>query len=244
MSLPNYIRSGYRMIQSLMRIFTPLRKFNTIAFAILSVLAIAFLIVGFVQFVRQMHEYNNHYSDNQSVRPSDGPLSAERIDAGDRIMTLYGKGDMNDQCLRDLHFIDSRDGSSVRFGDNPDQEFCNGQVVGVPRTKEMHKGYGYVALAKLGERDGKPLVDVLFIRFSDMKIFKIASSIRMFDGAHELDGKTFSAIIWDASDRGRFVIFDNSVGRITVTKDLDLMGRPSLESEAPQPATAPRNKYH
>ena len=173
----------------------------------------------------------------------------EQMDAGDRILTLYSKGELNGDCQRDLFFIDSRDGSTVRFGNDPNQVYCNGQMVGRPGT-DAPKSYGYFALAMVNGRsanspdaDEPLLFDAWFIRFSDMKQFRIAESARAVDGPNELDGNQFSAIVWDKNDHPRFVIFDSAAGRITVSKELDLEVRHESEDSA-KLVPAPRNKFH
>jgi hypothetical protein len=216
-----------------MPIFPALRKFNTVALAIVLVLGMALLGSGLVQQYVQWQD-----ADDEFVADELG-LRGVQIDAGDRMVTLYSHGKMHDDARADLRFVDSRDGTTIRFGNDPTQHFYGGTVLGLPKRENLNTGYGYLTLAKTGEGDGKPLFDLMFIRFSDMAKFTLAKAIAASDST-ELDSKRFSAVIWDSSDRGRFVLFDAELGKVTVNKDLDMQRQPLSERDRDAP---PSNRF-
>ena len=222
-----------------MRFFSALRVFNTVAFAVFSVLGIAFL--GLNLHGAYMEKFGTDSDQAEARRAARSSIKDEPIDAGGRKIQVLSQGKENDEFVTDLRFVDSRDGSVVRLTSNPATEIYGGRVVGLPATDGLDSGYGYFALAKTSEQDGQPKFDALFVRFADMKIFKISGPLLAFD-LTELDGHSFSAILWDEHDRGRFILFDSVAGMIVASKDLDMQGH-RLSNLSEDANAAPKNKF-
>ena len=228
-----------------MRILRWLRGFNTISFAVLSVVLIVML--GFwafqmAQLVFQLGPYAYEISASRSDRSNSGGVTGQQFNAGTRKLAAYSRGGPDDEFVRDLRIVDMRDGSQVRLSTG-DQKVFHHDGVGTPGGSSNHD-YGYLALIQAGFKGDEPLFDVVFVRYDDMKRHDVAKGVLAMDGPNELDGKSFSLVLWDKSDRGQFVIFDSVEGRVTVTKDLDLSGRPTgTDLDAASAAGAPRNKF-
>jgi hypothetical protein len=206
-----------------MRFLRFLRAFNTVALAVFSTLGLVILMMIATRLTEEWRSGAEQRSEVHGNVESEGTTSGQLIDAGTRKLTLYGAGDQNPQFRRNLQFVDASDGSITRLSDDPNQEFHNGAVVGVPRDDDFNRGYGYLTLAEVDEPLGKPAFEALFLRFSDMKRFKIAAGISALDGPQELDGRRFSFVVWNSSDAARFVLFDSETGKITVSQPLELV---------------------
>ena len=218
-----------------MSILPALRKFNTVALAISLVLVILLLLTTLYQASQSHFDDTGLHQDTPS-----SSISGEMIDAGDRQLTLYRVGDTYEEGPTDLRFVDSRDGATTRFAEDPKQRVFNGQVLGIPRRKMDAKGYGYLGLIQTGDISGKPLFDLVFLRFKDMKRFVVTTGIFASDPV-EIDPHSFSSVIWDKAGRGKFILFDIDQGKIVVTRDLDLQGLPQTPASSD---AAPKNKFH
>ena len=221
-----------------MRYLSALRKFNVVLFAILGVMAIIVTgLVGFQQ-LREYWRYNDEFGEGRKAEASSS-ITGEKIDAGDRVLTLYSQGRPNDEFKRDLRFVDSRTGSSVRFGANEQQQIYGGQLLGQPHRDQTDNGYGYLGLAKTADRSDGSRFDLVFVRFSDMRSFTLARNVRASDPV-ELDAKSFSTTVWDDMDRARFILFDSVAGQVVVTKDLEMKGEAVGPHSGP---SAPEAKF-
>lgn len=220
-----------------MAVLSRLRKFNVVALSIVLVLTLLGMAAAAVGL------YRNSWSDDvgyPEIRTSDAPVVGERIAVGDHVVMMFANGALHGKFRTDVRFIDGRSGLTTHLVANPDQQIYGGKVIGLPSGSEDFPKYGYTALAKTGEQNGRPLFDLLFIRFSDMKTIKLASQVLTFDVAMELDGKSFSAIVWGADDKARFVIVDGEAGKIVMERDLGLREKPL---DAPNDDAAPRTQY-
>jgi hypothetical protein len=179
------------------------------------------------------------YTDQESGVGPKSSIGGEVIDADGRQIALYKQGETNGDFATDLRFLDVRTGQSTRFAADPKIPFYNGKVIGIPHRENIDSGYGYLALGKTGDRNGTARFDVYFIRFSDMKSIILVRDVQAFD-PFEIDAKSFSAIYWDADDKGRFVLFDSAAGKVTIARDLEMQGKPVPKSD---PNQAPQAKY-
>lgn len=208
-----------------MEILPALSKFNTVALTVVLLMALPLAGYSLLSWL----QYSSDYHVSPAYPRADNDIGGQRIEAGDRILTLYSRTKLNDEFVTDLRFVDGRNGVATKLGRDAKQEMYGGSVVGVRHREQSDSGYGYYVRAKTGERSGQPTFDVLFLRFSDMKTFTVASDVLAAD-ENELDGKTFSMVMWDAEDRAKFVLFDAEAGRVLVTKDLEMKG--AVRSEA------------
>jgi hypothetical protein len=215
-----------------------LRTFLKINAVLLTVLTFAGLSILLLNGFNLYREYQDEKRFSQShpnpaVKSS---INGQKIDAGSYTVALYKQGEVYAEYATDLHFVDSRTGASVRLGSSSQQQIYGGRVIGAAHRGNEDSGFGYLGLAKTGDRNGQPLFDVLYLRFSDMKTFTLAKSVLAYD-SYELDGKTFSAIYWDAQDRGHYVLFDSDAGAAAITRELDMQGKAvssTTSNEAPQ----------
>ena len=198
-----------------------IRKFNTVALCIVLILAILFATSALVQMWRA--DESDEWGYPGSRRAGRNEIGGERIDAGSRSLTLYRRSTAIDEFETDLRFVDSRTGQSTTLGNGPAQEMFSGKLMGPLRRGNHNAGYGYLVLAKVGQHDDEPLFDAIFLRFSDMRSFTVASGIRAVDD-NELDEKTFSAVVWDKDDRASFILFDVPQGKVTLSRDLGMTG--------------------
>lgn len=211
-----------------MSILTRLQKFNIIALSVVLVVVLSGMIFAALETYRSWRFDDQRTVGNFRNEPS---ATGERIVADDHIVMLLANGSPHAEFQTDVRLVDGRNGSAIRLSDDPNQPIYGGTIVGQPKRSNTSSGYGYVALAKTGAEGDKPQFDLTFVRFSDMKVFKLASKIRTFDVAMELDGKSFSAIIEGSDDKLRFVIINSEFGRIVKELDLD-------STTARQPAAA------
>jgi hypothetical protein len=229
-----------------MRFWRALRKFNTASFAILSLLLIAVAALSAFELAASTFGFGRYATDgdgsDQASSDPDG-VAGQVIDFGGRSITVYARGDMNDQFMRKVRIVDMRNGDTVKLSDDDQQKVYGGEAVGLPDNLN-NNGYGYFAKLEQGTDSGKALFDLVFVRFSDFKTFKFASGVVAADALTELDSKSFSLVIWDKGDKGRFVIFDSAVGAITATRDLDLDRQTAADRDQSAGALAPANKFH
>lgn len=217
-----------------MSILPALRKFNTVALAITLVLAILLLLVALFQASQ------SHFDDTGSHQDApSSSISGEMIDAGDRQLTLYQVGAKYEEGPTDLRFVDSRNGETIRFADDPKQKVFGGQVLGMPHRQMDEQGYGYLGLIQTGKVGGKPLFDLVVLRFRDMKRFVVATGIFASDPV-EIDPRSFSSVIWDKTERSKFILFDIEQGKIVVTRDLEMQG---VFQRPANPNAPPKNVY-
>lgn len=203
-----------------MSILTRLQKFNIIALSVVLVVVLSGMIFAALETYRSWQFDDQRTVGNFRFRNEPSAMG-ERIVADDHIVMLLADGSPHAEFHTDVRLVDGRNGSAVRLSDDPHQPIYGGTVVGQPKRSNTSSGYGYVALAKTGAEGDKPQFDLTFVRFSDMKVFKLASKIRTFDVAMELDGKSFSAIIEGSDDKLRFVIINSEFGGIVKELDLD-----------------------
>lgn len=199
-----------------MRFIPALRKFNAIASAIVLVIAMA---LGGLALDRAIRDTMAERA--QIERPeSTSDISGERIELADRELTLYRRGEVNTDFRTDLRFVDSRTGTVTKLGKDG-QHMYGGAVLGQGRGDAKSAPLGYFVLAKTGEKAGHPLFEALFLRFSDMRTFTLASVVSAADPT-EVDGHRFSFVLWDESGKGSFAMFDVPIGKIEFTRDISL----------------------
>jgi hypothetical protein len=229
-----------------MRFWRALRKFNTASFAILSLLLIAVAALSAFELAASTFGFGRYAADGDSADTENSDpdgVAGQVIDFGGRTITVYARGDMNDQFMRKVRLVDMRSGNTVKLSDDDQQKVYGGEAVGLPDNFH-NNGYGYFAKLVQGKHSGKALFDLVFVRFSDFRKFEFASGVVAADALTELDSKSFSLVIWDKGDKGRFVIFDSAVGAITTTRDLDLDRQSAVSADAHGSEQAPGSKFH
>jgi len=225
------------MLGQSMRFFAFIERFNAIGLAIFLVVT-ALTLGGQALWLDEPWFWGSRTGADQRQATS-GSITGVRVDAGDRELTLYSNGGPYDEFKTDLRFVDSRNGKTTGFVDDPKQQIFHDQVIGPARQGDF-AGFGHLGLAKTGERNGQPVFNLVFLRFSDMSRFELVRDIFIAD-ATELDGKTFSVVYWDMQNKAHFLLFDSEAGKSVIVKDLDMQR--SVKDDGVE-STAPANRFH
>lgn len=220
-----------------MQVLRELQKFNTVALSVL--LVFAFIAAAFIAVRTWQSESAGVSGPNNNQARTGNEIAGQRIRAGNKLLTLYNRTRAADDFSTDLRFVNSQTGEIASLGQGPEQQMYGGSVMGPVDRDRIDSGYGYFVLAKTGERQGEPLFDVLFLRFSDMRIFTIASNALAADET-ELDAGSFSAVLWDSKGSAKFILFDVQQGEIVVSKELNMQGTRKTSSKS---VAAPLNRF-
>ena len=194
-----------------MRYVRLLRRYNQVALAIVLTWAlVASAVVSF--FAWKASQEFDHYREWESPM-EDHPVTGEEIETSEGIITAYKSEVPEDhEAVRDVRYVSMSTGNVVQVADDPTALIYQEKPVG---------DVGRVALIKTGMRAEKPIFDFVFVSFPDLNRFTIARAIGALDTTQQLDDDTFSAIVWDETERARFIIVDARTGTIELSRSLD-----------------------
>ncbi|GGD55541.1 hypothetical protein [Croceicoccus mobilis] len=221
-----------------MRVFRFLRRFNTVAAAILLVIGIiaALLVMGLAGGAMAGTGLGAVGSGSYSASgesEGDDVVAAELVNVDGKAgpFLLYHRGSAYSERLRDLMLLDAATGRHRRLFDDPETT--------VARFENI-RDTGLILYVRAEETDADPLLDGVFVRFSDFRSFTIAKRIRTLDVGRVLDDGRVSFIISDAAGDTKFEIFDVQKGEAISSKPIDY----HIASDADGRSKAPANQFY
>ena len=194
-----------------MRFVRLLRRYNQVALAIVLTWAlVAAAVLSLIAW--KASQEVDRYGEWESP-PEDHPVTGEEIETSEGIITVY-KSEVpeDDEAVRDVRYVSMSTGNVARVASDPTALIYQEKPVG---------DVGRVALIKTGMRGEKPVFDFVFVSFPDLNRFTIARGIDALDTTQQLDDDTFSAIVWDETEKARFIIVDARTGTIELARSLD-----------------------
>lgn len=191
-----------------MRFDRLLLRANLFGLALLLILLIGMIGYGMLyDYIR-----DDGYGRYGAPKVPEGAPRGEKLEGPDGPLTLYYLESDDPEARRDVRIVDMKTGKIVRLAPAADALIYGEEEVGQK---------GYAGLVRTGEQDGRPRFDVVFVRYSDMTRHVLASGVDAMDNLTDLDDASFSAVIWDSLQKGRFVIVDVPSVRIVVAHPLD-----------------------
>lgn len=172
--------------------------------------------------LRDAREYDDY---SEWEEPIDQPLpTGEEIETSDGTITVYKSNDPEDpEAVRDVRYVSMNTGDVVHVADDPTSSIYQEKAVGK---------IGRIAMIKTGMRGERPVFDLVFTSFPELSRFTIARGVEALDTTQPLDDASFSAIVWDGPQTGRFIIVDASNGQIEMTRSLDFNKSGQTQTEA------------
>ena len=205
-----------------MRFVRLLRRYNQVALAIVLTWALVATAVLSISAWKASQEFDL-YREWEPPR-EDHPVSGEEIETSEGIITAYKSEVPEDnEAVRDVRYVSMRTGNVVRVADDPTALIYQEKPLG---------DVGRVALIKTGMRGERPVFDFVFVSFPDLNRYTIARAIDALDTTQQLDDDSFSAIVWDETERARFIIVDARTGTIELTRSLDFRISRRAETDA------------
>ncbi|WP_125955921.1 hypothetical protein [Novosphingobium sp. MD-1] len=201
------------------RLMRKLRTSKTSAFAAIAVLLIVGLVLLLVPMTSDLVRRRELPGSSTISQPVENTrLIGEVVHAGNRPLTLYYL-DVPGGGRRALRLVDMRSGEVFRpFKD--DQRILSGFTL--LSEAEGADAEGYIAIARNGGTDERPLFDVVGCRFSDVKFFTLARGVVAMDAPQAVAGVGVSMVLAKPDGKSRFVIADWARGVISIERPLDL----------------------
>lgn len=186
-----------------------LRRFNVFALAIVLTWAIALL--SYTTIEQFWISPSPFVLDEDSSKSA---ITGKKLDGPNGPIVEYSsqiKGDF--EAVSDVRYVSTLSGDEARLSDDN-----KARVYGLETLGKL----GRIGLVKTGERKDLPVFDLVFVRFTDLKRFVVASAVPFVDSPRALDDVSFSAIVWDNPEKARFIIFDVGKGGVTLARNLSV----------------------
>lgn len=223
-----------------MRVFRFLRRFNTVAAAILLVLGIGLALMLAILALRDMGAVAPMGSGSESFGKSGGDddrLNSDRLNTRGRagVFLLFHRNRYYGENGREPVLVDARTGRHSRLLGGKDPAFQGSLEI-------EDQGLLLEAVEPAGkDNDSERLSTIVFVRYADFREFTIAEGAAGMDYGNSLTDESFSIVVRGTGrERTRLIVFDSAAGRVTrsVPLPIENAGMPDRSMESALDAAA------